>query len=239
MLRGPLQFVWPIAHRVRTLRGHALPGFHDSELWPADAVALATTPVLDPTRPDLGLAPRWRSAPTPTTLGRIRRWCCTATARPPERMARTARRPERPERPERMAPGLTLQPMGCTSLRRAGFAGRRCRAAPRRRHRYHHRHRAPRHEPPTRHADESRRPWPPLGGSARLALRRPRCPPAVGRPEAPGIIPAEAHRLASRRRVVATGLDADKRCAVLLHARRADVRCHHHLEPAGSGRSTR
>ena len=127
VLRGPLQFVWPIAHRVRTLRGHALPGFHDSELWPADAVALATTPVLDPTRPDLGLAPRWQASadtddPWQNPPLVLHRDGAPGRNEWPERPGRP-KRPEWPERPERpeWPPGLTLQPMGCTPLRRAGL----------------------------------------------------------------------------------------------------------------------
>lgn len=104
VLRGPLQFVQPIRHRRRVIGDHRQDGFHDMELAPADAMAAAWLPVLDTTRPDLGLAPVWhdrRDADDP--------W------QDPGLSLRSVEPGPAGSR------GLEWVPMGCAPLRRADF----------------------------------------------------------------------------------------------------------------------
>jgi DUF1680 family protein len=57
VLRGPLQFVQPMPHRSRILRACPREPWYDAELLPADAEDVAARlPVLECSRPDLGLA---------------------------------------------------------------------------------------------------------------------------------------------------------------------------------------
>ena len=100
VLRGPLQFVQPIAHRARTLPTQAPPAWYDEELLPADTaqVAAATT-MFDGARADLGLATTVEDAPEADDP-----W-----QHPPLSLA---------------APGVRLVPMGSAPLRRAAFISR-------------------------------------------------------------------------------------------------------------------
>lgn len=100
VLRGPLQFVQPIAHRARPLRAHRLAPWRDEELLPVDADDVAARlPVFDCSRTDLGL-----------TVVRDR--------------------PGDPDDPWRHPPvrlvggGVTLVPLGAAPLRRAAFIAR-------------------------------------------------------------------------------------------------------------------
>jgi DUF1680 family protein len=99
VLRGPLMYALPLAHGLRRIRDYPLPGFHDYDVEPSDIAAGYRIPVLDPRLPDLGLSPAWQDAD--------------------------------PEQPWDLAPlvlrgeGCTLQPMGCTVLRRAALPLRR------------------------------------------------------------------------------------------------------------------
>jgi hypothetical protein len=97
VLRGPLQFVQPIAHKVRALADHALPGWRDEELLPCDiADVAAATPVLEAASPDLGLVMESDPLHDPDDP-----W-----QRTPLHLVR---------------PGLDLVPIGCAPLRRAAF----------------------------------------------------------------------------------------------------------------------
>jgi DUF1680 family protein len=97
VLRGPLQFVQPIAHTVRTLTDLALPGWRDEELLPRDiADVAAATPVLETFSPDLGLVVESDPLHDPDDP-----W-----QRTPLHLVR---------------PGLDLVPIGCAPLRRAAF----------------------------------------------------------------------------------------------------------------------
>ena len=97
VLRGPLQFVQPIAHKVRALADLALPGWRDEELLPCDiADVAAATPVLESSLPDLGLVVERDLLHDPEDP-----W-----QRTPVHLVR---------------PGLDLVPIGCAPLRRAAF----------------------------------------------------------------------------------------------------------------------
>jgi hypothetical protein len=99
VLRGPLQFVQPVPHRVRERPVPTRPGWPDAELYPADELAIETLPVFDAARADLGLATRtaetgmldhpWDAAPLTLCNGQV-----------------------------------TLVPIGCAPLRRASFRAR-------------------------------------------------------------------------------------------------------------------
>jgi len=96
VLRGPLQFVQPIPHRVRDLPVVGRTGWPDSELLDDLPATFETLPVIDRSRTDLGFAP-----------GR-----------------ETTRAPDHPwhESPLSLqCDGVTLVPLGCAPLRRAGF----------------------------------------------------------------------------------------------------------------------
>lgn len=100
VLRGPLQFVQPIAHRSRLLRALRHPPWRDEELLPADAQEVAARqPVFDCAQHDLGLT----------------------VVRDPG---------GDPEDPWRQSPlrlvgdGVALVPLGAAPLRRAAFIAR-------------------------------------------------------------------------------------------------------------------
>ncbi len=96
VLRGPLQFVQAIPHRVRVLPVPARAEWPDSELLAADQASVETLPIIDTSRPDLGFA----ADHAPTT------------------------EPDRPwhDPPLRLrSSGITLVPLGCAPLRRADF----------------------------------------------------------------------------------------------------------------------
>jgi DUF1680 family protein len=100
VLRGPLQFVQPIRHKVHSLKTHALAQFQDEELLPVDVADVAArTPVLDASITDLGFGVE-RDA----TSGQGDPWSA---------------------QPVRLVAGdLILVPMGCAPLRRAMFIAR-------------------------------------------------------------------------------------------------------------------
>jgi hypothetical protein len=93
---GALQFVLPIAHRLRPIKGYPLPTFHDYDVVPLDIEAAYQTTMLDASRPSYGLVPE-RIESGPEGL-----W-----EHPPIRL--------------RGAKGIILVPMGSTVLRRAAF----------------------------------------------------------------------------------------------------------------------
>ena len=100
VLRGPLQFVQPIAHRVRPIEAGGSADWLDEELLPVDLGDIASaTPMFDTSLGDLGLVverDRTRDPDDP--------W-----SQPSLRLVRT---------------GLALLPLGCTALRRADFISR-------------------------------------------------------------------------------------------------------------------
>jgi DUF1680 family protein len=96
VLRGPLQYVHPIPHRVRDLPVPGRTGWPDRELLDDCQASLEILPVIDGSRTDLGFA-----------LGR-----------------ETTKAPDHPwqESPLRLRDDrITLVPLGCAPLRRAGF----------------------------------------------------------------------------------------------------------------------
>jgi DUF1680 family protein len=96
VLRGPLQFVQAIPHRVRVLPVPARAEWPDSELLADVHASIETLPIIDASRPDLGFTPDR----APTT------------------------EPDRPwhDPPLRLrSNGITLVPLGCAPLRRADF----------------------------------------------------------------------------------------------------------------------
>jgi hypothetical protein len=96
VLRGPLQFVQAIPHRVRVLPVTARADWPDSELLADVHASIETLPIIDASRPDLGFTPDR----APTT------------------------EPDRPwhDPPLRLrSDGITLVPLGCAPLRRADF----------------------------------------------------------------------------------------------------------------------
>jgi DUF1680 family protein len=100
VLRGPLQFVQPIAHRVRPIEAGGRTDWLDEELVPADLGDIASaTPMFDTSLDDLGLVIERGGGPDADDP-----W-----SQPPLRLVR---------------PGLTLLPLGCTALRRADFISR-------------------------------------------------------------------------------------------------------------------
>jgi hypothetical protein len=100
VLRGPLQFVLPIAHRTRTLEAGGRTDWLDEELVPVDLGDIAAaTPMFDTSLDDLGLDVERGGTRDPDDP-----W-----SQPPLRLVR---------------PGLTLLPLGCAGLRRAAFIAR-------------------------------------------------------------------------------------------------------------------
>ena len=100
VLRGPLQFVQPIAHRVHELPVETRPGRPDAELLADDRVPLETLPIVDTTHADLGFVA--------------------------ERVATDAPHLPWHASPLRLrTDGAILQPMGCAPLRRADFRAHR------------------------------------------------------------------------------------------------------------------
>jgi hypothetical protein len=96
VVRGPLQFVAPLAHRLEITRGYGVEGFHDYDVLPLDIAQGYRGPVLDGRAPDLDFAvegPRAGDADHPWDEPRIAL-----------RLGET-----------------TLVPLGCTVLRRAAF----------------------------------------------------------------------------------------------------------------------
>ena len=55
VLRGPLQYALPLAHRLDVIRSYPVPGFHDYDVHPVDIAQGYRIPVLDAQAPDLGL----------------------------------------------------------------------------------------------------------------------------------------------------------------------------------------
>jgi hypothetical protein len=98
VLRGPLQFVQAIPHRVRVLPVSARAEWPDSELLADVHASIETLPIIDASRPDLGFALDRGPATEPD-----RPW-----HDPPLRLR---------------SKGTTLVPLGCAPLRRADFRG--------------------------------------------------------------------------------------------------------------------
>ena len=95
VLRGPLQYVWPVQARRRNLRAYSETALADFELFTDRALDAHTPLILDPSRPDLGLTLvqhdeseqfDWADPPIGLQLGELR-----------------------------------LRPLGSAMLRRAGF----------------------------------------------------------------------------------------------------------------------
>jgi len=97
VVRGPLQFVQPIRHQVRTLRSLGDGNWHDEELLPVDVAEIAAAiPVLDTSVANLGFeAVRDVSHDPDDPWGGV-----------PVRLVRD---------------GIVLVPMGCAPLRRSMF----------------------------------------------------------------------------------------------------------------------
>jgi hypothetical protein len=99
LLRGPLQFVQPVAHCTRETAVATRAGWPDTELFVDTGAALEALPVIDSARADLGFVPEWTA-----TAAQDRPW-----HESPLRLRRE---------------GVALVPLGCAPLRRAGFSHR-------------------------------------------------------------------------------------------------------------------
>ncbi|HEX9106026.1 MAG TPA: hypothetical protein VF832_02330, partial [Longimicrobiales bacterium] len=95
-MRGPLQFVLPLEHRLVSIRDYPLPGFHDYDVTPVDLAQGYRIPLLDAAAPELGLDFAGDAA--------------AAGDRPWDASPLTL-----------SGPGARLVPMGATILRRASF----------------------------------------------------------------------------------------------------------------------
>ena len=98
VLRGPLQYAWPVDHRLEPTRDYEIVGFHDYDVVPRDASEGYRAAVLDRAAPDLGLQF--------------------------ERSADVGDRPWDAAPAILRAGAATLVPLGCTVLRRAAFPAR-------------------------------------------------------------------------------------------------------------------
>jgi DUF1680 family protein len=99
VLRGPLQFVQPIPHRSRELPVAARPLWPDTELYAEGDATQETLPIIDLQREDLGF-----TLDLPTAADAGSPWQAS-----PLHLRRD---------------DLTLVPLGCAPLRRAGFRSR-------------------------------------------------------------------------------------------------------------------
>jgi hypothetical protein len=99
VMRGPLQYVQPVEHRLEAIRNYPVANLHDYDVFPADIAQGYRISVLEAARPDLGF-----------TLERR-----TAAVDHPWDVAG-----------QMLRSGATdLVPLGCTVLRRAAFPIRR------------------------------------------------------------------------------------------------------------------
>jgi len=95
VLRGPLQYVLPLEHRLERIREYPGEGLHDYDVLPTDIAQGYRIPLLDAAAPGLGLAIEPRPG---------------EPDRPWDRASSVLRHAD-----------ATLVPIGCTILRRAAF----------------------------------------------------------------------------------------------------------------------